>query len=616
MTERSSTIQRIVYPVPGVGLEAALGLYVAADPDHLLAHTRDQVTISAGGCATWATYFGAVPLGWWREGTSVRSVRLSLSLSAPAALRVHRSDGEGRSELVAERVGAVGTVEVDIEAGAAEGWAWFDVAAQDAPVTVSDAEWSDRATTPPAAVTATVCVTTHNRVDDCLALLRTLAEEGERLSALTRIVVADQSDRPLRGEEGFDEVQGRLGDRLRVIRQPNLGGSGGFTRGMFEAVREGSDYALLLDDDVRLEPESVLRMLRYAARTPSPAIVGAQMLNLAAPTRLHSFGERISRPGFWWTPVDDALVDIEISGEVLRARPGLHRVRQVDFNGWWMCAVPAALIRSGGGALPFFIKWDDVEFALRARDGDVRTVTLPGAAVWHAAWTGKDDGLDWQAYFQLRNRIVTALLHAESITGVIWRTLAADLNHLVCQQYGSIAVRTLALRDVLGGPRRLRDGMVGSVSRSRAVLKHEGQLPVRDDEVPPVRGRGRVVAAPVGRAATVRRALRVLAHQVVPTRPRPDVEARLSRAQGKWWAVGLLPRAAVSSATGHGAFVSRRRPVHAAALLAAAVGVRIRLTLVGPRIRAGYRRSLQALASPASWAPLFDGADPSVPDTE
>ena len=51
-----------------------------------------------------------------------------------------------------------------------------------------------------------------------------------------------------------------LGSKLRVIEQPNLGGSGGFSRAMSEAVSRGdSDYVLLLDDDVVCELEGILR---------------------------------------------------------------------------------------------------------------------------------------------------------------------------------------------------------------------------------------------------------------------------------------------------------------------------------------------------------------------
>ena len=61
------------------------------------------------------------------------------------------------------------------------------------------------------------------------------------------------------------------------------------------------------------------------------------------------------------------------------------------------------------------IKWDDVEYGWRATDRGFPTVTLPGAAVWHVPWDGKDDSIDWQAYYHQRNRWLSALLHADQI---------------------------------------------------------------------------------------------------------------------------------------------------------------------------------------------------------
>src|SRR3712207_7609110 len=55
----------------------------------------------------------------------------------------------------------------------------------------------------------------------------------------------------------------------------------------------------------------------------------------------------------------------------------------VEFGGWWCCLVPLAAVREVGLPLPLFLKWDDVELALRAGAAGFPTVALPGASVWH-----------------------------------------------------------------------------------------------------------------------------------------------------------------------------------------------------------------------------------------
>ena len=110
-----------------------------------------------------------------------------------------------------------------------------------------------------------------------------------------------------------------------------------------------------------------------------------------------------------------------------------------------------------GLSLPLFIKWDDSEFGLRAKEAGYPTVTFPGAAVWHVPWTDKNDALDWQAYFHQRNRFVAALLHSPYERGgrMVRESLNHQIKHLVSMQYSTVELRHLALEDVLAGPERL-----------------------------------------------------------------------------------------------------------------------------------------------------------------
>ncbi len=108
----------------------------------------------------------------------------------------------------------------------------------------------------------TLEITTLNKTDFCLNNLRILrtaprgagARQGSPRS-LTRA--------PKRWPKPRASPRSRaaLGGKLRIIDQDNLGGSGGFARGMYEAVENGSDYVLLLDDDVVIEPESIIRLV-------------------------------------------------------------------------------------------------------------------------------------------------------------------------------------------------------------------------------------------------------------------------------------------------------------------------------------------------------------------
>ena len=147
------------------------------------------------------------------------------------------------------------------------------------------------------------------------------------------------------------------------------------------------------------------------------------MLNLQEPSHLHVMGEIVDRSNFMWTNApytqyDHNFAKYPLSDDDERSLE-LHRRIDVDYNGWWMCMIPRQVAEELGQPLPLFIKWDDADYGLRAGEHGYRTVTLPGTAIWHMAWSDKDDAIDWQAYFHLRNRLVVSALHWDA-TSAAW----------------------------------------------------------------------------------------------------------------------------------------------------------------------------------------------------
>src|SRR5699024_9349001 len=188
----------------------------------------------------------------------------------------------------------------------------------------------------------------------------------------------------------------------------------GFSRGMYEAATAGaSTYVINCDDDIVIEPESLIRMTTFADFATRPTLVGAHMFDLNNRSVLHTYGEVVDpwriQPA---VAIAEGTTGHDFAAEPLRSTPWLHRRADVDYNGWWSCLIPTETVRAIGLSLPVFIKWDDAEYGLRAKKAGYPTVSLPGAGVWHMSWVDKDDLVGWQAYFHERNRIITALLHS------------------------------------------------------------------------------------------------------------------------------------------------------------------------------------------------------------
>ena len=587
-----AVLARVVLPPDA----AALPLYVdGAAPDTPTAAQvldRRRVRVPAGARVSFATWFAAFPAGWWAQHTGLREVRLDVALTGPGRVELSASDASGRVRPLPGRTARLG----DLDGG----WVWFDVVAGDDDVVLEHAAWvADAPVTDQG--TMTLAVTTFDRPASALGLLRRLADEPDVLEVVDEVVVVDQGTRRLADEPGLADVRARLGGRLRVVEQPNLGGSGGFARGMVETLRAGrSRYLVLLDDDVVPEPESLLRAHAFAERCRTPTLVSCSMLDLHEPTVLHTPGERVDRSRFLWETVPPGEGDHDLARTGVRTTPWLHVRLGVEFGGWWCCLVPVATLRAVGLALPLFLKWDDVELALRAGGAGYPTASLPGASVWHEPWTGKADTLDWQAYYHQRNRVVAALLHSPTRRAV--RMLAESLEHtlvpLVMMRYAVVALRLRALEDVLAGPQDLHASLGTRLAEVRALrASYVDGRPVPDPSagrpLPPA-------AAPRGR----RRALLRLVHEVVRTSRRTAPPGPPRHAGGpadaRLWRLARVDSAWLTTVAGTTA-EHRRDARTAQRLLLRSLAVHARVLARWPALRTAYRAALPGVVAPATW---------------
>ena len=425
---------------------------------------RRSAVISEGRRASFATYFNAFPASYWRRWTTVDSVTLRVRLAGESTLVLYRSTARGHCHPV-ETINIRSDEPVTIERTLPltpfidGGWYWFDVVAGPRGTTLIGADWLAQAEPDLARPgRISIGITTFNRPDDVVEQLRTLGEASELHGLLDTVYVIDQGTSRAKDHPGFADAAKKLGDRLQVIEQGNLGGSGGFARSMDETLRAGrSDYLLIMDDDVQFDPEGILRAAAFADLARRPTIVGGHMFSMYDRSVLHAFAETVAPHTWWWGAAPNTKGRHDFGRRNLRNTPWLHRRADSDYNGWWLCLIPRQVIAELGLALPVFIKWDDAEYGVRAREHGIPTVSMPGVAAWQAPWADKNDALDWQAYYHLRNRIVAALLHSPADHGgaLLSESMQRQLQNLLSMQYSTAALRLLAIEDVLTGPAHL-----------------------------------------------------------------------------------------------------------------------------------------------------------------
>ncbi|MDO5721656.1 MAG: glycosyltransferase [Actinomycetaceae bacterium] len=590
------------------------------NPTQVLSRTTYRVP--AGHRTSFGTYFNAFPASYWATYTRVKEVELKVQVSGSGMVMVSRSNAKGHGYRVASQA-FQGQVQEEISftlplnTFGDGGWYWFDVIATDSDVSLEGATWESAKATDLAAGKASVAITTFNRQADCVEVLRQLGADAELSDVLDRILVVDQGDRKVSDHPEFATVAESLEGLLEIIEQPNLGGSGGFSRGMFEAVERGSKYVMLLDDDVRVETEGIKRAVRFANAAKTDTIVGGHMFSMYERTKLHALAEVIDSRRMWWTPAPGTKLEHDFAVESLRSTAWLHERAVADYNGWWMCLIPTNVVREIGLSLPLFIKWDDSEYGLRAREANIPVVSLPGAALWHVPFTSKDDSLEWQAYFHTRNRLIAGLLHTRYKSGklLLLDSFANTIKHVISAQYSTAHLRDLAASDILRGPAYVRQTLASCVGKAREERsKFTDAQPLKDPQsligletgtLSGARVRQKGASSKLGKAVT---AAKAVAHQLRPVAnsAKKTAQTVVPFPAQRWWTLAGLDSALVFSSDGSSVSLYQRDRDLAKRQFERSSKLYRRLASEWDSLSELYRTHMDELVGPQSWAEVFE----------
>jgi galactofuranosylgalactofuranosylrhamnosyl-N-acetylglucosaminyl-diphospho-decaprenol beta-1,5/1,6-galactofuranosyltransferase len=628
-SETSAPDERLVEHAPAGRLIAQRGLFRGPDPvcpDDLYAQAvvgtaarqRQRLVVHAGSEVSMDTYFGRFPASYWQRWTVVTEVHAEVTVTGSGRIALVASDSRGdirtvaAEEVTGQQGGAV-TLRATLDKFLDGGFLWLEFAAAEDELVVERLRWTVEA--PELLRPTAVVICTFNRADDCTKTLQSLAADDEALDVLDAVYVVDQGTDTVESREAFPQVEKDLAGRLRYLRQPNLGGAGGFGRGMYEVTERGSAHAnvLLMDDDVLCEPEIAVRLTAFANRTAEPTIVGGQMLRLLHPTMLLAGAEYADFaqlvPG---QVVRGALDDVDVTEEaededgVPTGKPnrGDRRV-DADYNAWWSCLIPAEVVTRIGLPLPLFFQWDDVEYGYRARAAGFATVTLPGAGLWHADFDWKDAD-KWNEYFAVRNAMIVATLHAEIDPKHTARVIVSRVVRcLLSMQYGLAATLLKAVEDFLKGPGFLHDGGASAAKEIHAVRAEYPDTVMHPAADVPGMKSGEVTMVHAGPTPTMSRLvlLKRLIHFALG-RSAHEVGA-VTQEDATWWHLSQFDTVVVTDGSQSGVRV-RKRDRELTFRLAKQTGKVVRqLVAELPRLRGEYRAAAGELTSRENWRRLY-----------
>lgn len=207
-----------------------------------------------------------------------------------------------------------------------------------------------------------------------------------------------------------------VGSNISLHFNPNVGGAGGFARGMIETLdlKESGNFdathILLMDDDIEVLPESIKRtygFLRLLKAEYTDYFISGSMLNMSQKEILREDVGYISRDTGMWRSQKRSLNLSDYTNVVKN---------EEDFDmdhcyaPWWYCVVPIKFVRHDNLPIPLFFRGDDIEFSLR---NSAKCITLNGVCVWHLEGEQKYNVVT-DKYLVYRN-----LLFLQAVSGVI-----------------------------------------------------------------------------------------------------------------------------------------------------------------------------------------------------
>lgn len=277
------------------------------------------------------------------------------------------------------------------------------------------------------------------------------------------------------------------GRHVRLIPNNNAGGSGGYARGMLEAMhmQPKPTHVLLMDDDVLVLPESIRRtytLLRLLKEPFQNAFISGAMLRM---DELNKFYEDV---GSMTSTLEFKTVKWRANVSSLKKIMDINREFPVVTNmfaAWWYCCIPINNIEQYGLPYPLFIRYDDLEYGVRCSQ---KIINMSGICIWHMSFEYKfKESMEF--YQRFRNTFIVcsadSKIHAMD---PINRFIPEVQRNLLMYNYGGVEALLQALEDYMKGPEFLMEDrgadILKNLSQYNQVMEPLEEMPTGECYLP------------------------------------------------------------------------------------------------------------------------------------
>lgn len=435
------TLQNLIFPEQGLCTEHRMFFHGTTGVE--FDKTQGAIIVERQALAMFDTYFNLFSVGKWHEACALNGLWLGVSGRGRVAIKVFHAFREKSWEILANSVltltrGQEALIDLSHYVSEdVEGVIFFEVQALGPGVMVTGARFMTDAV-PPADCRLALAITTFRReaqVENTARRMAAYFEEAEFAGRMECLIV-----------DNGDSAKILAHPQIRRIPNANLGGAGGFTRGLLEAEASGFSHVLFMDDDASIPMEALHRTYAFLAlaRDPKTAVAGA-MINTTEKWRMCENGAIFDRKCY-----------PQFAGTDLRHREDVFRMEfdsagpspDKMYGGWWFFAFKVDQVARH--PFPFFVRGDDVNFSLV---NEFSIARLNGVVSFADDFVDKESPMTW--YLDLRSHMVHHLtldkmeVGPRALAGI---GLSFFKRNIVKFQYETIEAIFAAWEDVLQGP--------------------------------------------------------------------------------------------------------------------------------------------------------------------
>lgn len=258
-------------------------------------------------------------------------------------------------------------------------------------------------------------------------------------------------------------------EHLTVHPNKNVGGAGGFARGMIETIKQkkAATHVLLMDDDVIIMPEALKRtynLLSLIKDEYKDHFISGAMLRMEQMNEQHEDIGYIHNDGYY-TPKKRVMY-LHLLEDVIYNEEQLNNPQKA-YAAWWYCCVPIENVRLDNLPLPVFVRGDDVEFSLRNK---AAIISLNGICVWHMGFSQKFNGV-MELYQVIRNSLMI-----QATSGIcdsidfMPRIKTLFYNEIYSFNYNGACLLLDAVEDFLKGPDFFAKNLGESIIKEKSKL--------------------------------------------------------------------------------------------------------------------------------------------------